>query len=121
MKDKLLAAILLIAVIAFVIANTLILRNHIQEIIGSVRELNVNSEEAFAVAKKVYDDYKDKEKYMSLTVNHDDLTNIEDCFVELIGYLAIKDNDSATVTKSRLISYLEHLRRLSGFNIDAVI
>ena len=41
--------------------------------------------------------------------------------MEMIGYLSVNDTDNARVTKNRLISYLEHLRRLSGFNIDAVI
>ena len=31
------------------------------------------------------------------------------------------EDENAKVTKSRLISYLEHLRRLSGLNIDAII
>ena len=49
------------------------------------------------------------------------MTSIEDCFVEMIGYISVNDIDNATVVKYRLKRSLEHLRRLSGFNIDAII
>ena len=121
MKEKILAVALLILVIAFVTVNTVILDKQIEEITESVSSLTINSENAKEGAEKIYDDFMKKEKYMSFTVSHDDLTSIEDCFVEMIGFILVGDISNAEVTKSRLISYLEHLRRLSGFNIDAVI
>ena len=45
----------------------------------------------------------------------------EDCLAELKGHLAMGDIEGAEVTKSRLIRFLEHLRRLVGFNIDNII
>lgn len=121
MKEKILAVILLLGVIAFVSVNTIVLNRQIANTIDSVNDLDLNAKNASEKAKIIYEDFRKKEKYMSLTVSHNDLTCIEDCFVEMIGYLSIKDTENATVTKSRLISYLEHLGRLSGFNIDAVI
>lgn len=121
MKEKVLAVFLLVIVVAFVSGNTLLLDKQIIYTIHAVDELDVGGDNAEDEAKEIYDNYKKKEKYMSVTVNHDDLTCIKDCFVEMVGFLSVGDVQDATVTKSRLISYLEHLRRLSGFNIDAII
>lgn len=121
MKEKLLSIALLILVISFVTVNTVVLEKQIKWVTDEVSSLSLDGNDAKASAERIYQDFMKKEKYMSFTVSHDDLTSIEDCFVEMIGYLSVNDTDNATVTKNRLISYLEHLRRLSGFNIDAVI
>ena len=96
----------------------------INEITKNVNALNIigeNYETLVNEAEVAYDGFKKKESYISLTVNHNDLTNIEELFSEMIGYIKIDDRDEATVTKNRLLDSLEHLRRLSGFNIDAII
>lgn len=121
MKQKILAVVLLIGVIAFVTVNTIVLNKQIGATIARVESLSLEEENAESEARRMYDDYKKKEKYMSVTVSHDDLTSIEDCFVEMIGFLSVGDVQNAAVAKSRLISCLEHLRRLSGFNMDAII
>lgn len=124
MKEKIGAVILLITVIGFVIVNSLILKQKIDKTIESVQLLNIddsnindrknNAEEIFRIFEKY-------EIFISLTVSHDDLTNIENSFVEMIGYLSVEDVENAQVAKSRLIHSLEHLRRLSGLNFDAII
>ena len=121
MGVKIGAIIIMICVIAFAGINTFVLDGQISDTIDAVRGLSISSGEVLSQAKEIHADFMKKEKYMSLTVNHEDLTSIEDCFVEMIGYISVGDSNNAEVTKSRLISYLEHLRRLSGFNIDAVI
>ena len=121
MKQKILAIILLILVIAFVSVNTVILDRQIERTTEEVKGLVVDNPGAIDEADRLYSDFMRREKYMSITVSHDDLTSIEDCFVEMIGYLSVRDAPNAEVTKSRLIGCLEHLRRLSGFNIDAII
>ncbi len=121
MKEKILAVIILIAVVAFVIANTLIIEKQIGDVEKAVSALNTEDEGAADKARKIHEDFMNKERFISLTVSHDDLTNIEDCFVELTGYLSVGDADNAQVTKDRLTNSLEHLRRLSTFTIDAII
>lgn len=121
MKQKILAVVLLVLVIASVTVNTIVLNKQIDATINKVEDLSLEEEDAEDEALRIYDDYMKKEKYMSITVSHDDLTSIEDCFVEMLGFLSVGDVQNAAVTKSRLISFLEHLRRLSGFNIDAII
>ena len=121
MKQKILSVILLIGVLAFVTANCVVLANMIDEITVTIEDLSVSDENASKRAESAFELYNAKAKYIGFTVSHDDLTNIEDCFVELIGYLSVGDTKNAEVTKGRLINSLEHLRRLSGFNIDAII
>ena len=121
MKVKIFAVVTLIVTVVAVSINTAVLEKQISEVTEAVTALNVNDENAQETATVIYDDFRKKETYISLTVNHDDLTNIEEGFAELIGYLEIGDTDGAYVTKNRLLDSIDHLRRLSGFNIDAII
>ena len=121
MKEKILAIALLILVIGSVTLNTIFMQKAIDESIKAVREFDVHKDNAKKAAEEIFDDYKSKRQYISITVNHEDLTSIEDSFVELISYLSIEDTEGAEVAKSRLIHFLLHLRRLSGVNIDSII
>lgn len=121
MKEKILAVILFVITILFVTVNTVIIDKQITDVIDSVDGLELGAENSLKDAYSLYEDFMKKQGYISITVSHNDMTSIEDCFVEMIGYISVKDIESATVVKYRLKSYLEHLRRLSGFNIDAII
>ena len=121
MKEKIIAVILFFLVVISVGLNTFFLAREIDSVTEDVKAIDVTSSNAKANAEKLFYEYMKKETFISLTVSHNDLTTIEDCFVEMIGYLSIGDSDNAEVTKSRLIHSFEHLRRLSGFNIDAII
>ncbi len=121
MKEKILAVVLLISVIAFVTVNTVVLDKQIGKTIDQIYSLELEDEHALENARTMHADFLQKEKYISLTVSHEDLTSIEDSFVEMIGYMTVGNIEDARVTKDRLISFLKHLRRLSGFNIDGVI
>lgn len=123
MKEKIFAVIAIISVIAIVAFNTVKLNNDISEIYDAVSTIDTNesAKSAEKRANEVYNLFRSKELFIGLTVNHDDLSNIEEDFAEMIGYLSISDNDGAAVTKNRLLDSLSHLRRLSGFNIDAII
>ena len=121
MRDKVLSILLLTLIICFVITNTILVDKQINEIMLAVEKLDVTDEDARNNAEKIYSDFMIKQRYISLTVNHEDMTNIEDCFVEMIGFLSVNDTQNAEVAKYRLRNSLEHLRRLSGYNIDAII
>jgi len=120
MKVKIFAVAALIITVGFVAINTLTVKRSIEEIKKSVYAID-SAEDKLAAAKEARESFKSRETYISLTVNHQDLTNIEDCFAEMIGYLEIGDTDGAHVTKSRLINSLEHLWRLSAINLDSII
>ena len=121
MKEKIFAVILLFLLIGGVTLNTVLMLRCIDDCIDDVENTDLSGERAKDDVKKIYADFCSERRYISLTVNHDDLTRIEDAFVELIGYMSVSDKESAVVAKSRLIHCLKHLRRLSGFNIDSII
>ena len=120
MKQKILAICLFVGIISFAVTNTLVLQDLTERLISEIEEVSVNE---FTLDKllKIDEKFKKTEIYIAMTVSHDDLTNIEDCFAEMEGYLSVGDTNGAEVSKSRLISFLEHLRRLVGFNIDTLI
>ena len=122
MKEKIFAVVTIVLVISAVTLNTLKMHQDIDEIYSAVNIItNEDSEKAKKHAEEAYEVFRKKEPFIGLTVNHDDLSNIEEAFAEMIGFLSVGDVDGATVTKNRLLDALGHLRRLSGFNIDAII
>lgn len=117
MKEKVMAVCMLVLVSCFVTVNTVVLDKQIDALVEAI-EINPLSEEKI---NNAYDIFRQKKSYMGFTVSHEDLTSIEECFIELRDYIKDGDEDNAEITKNRLVFYLEHLRRLSGFNLDSII
>jgi predicted xylose isomerase-like sugar epimerase len=122
MKVKILAAVILILVLLASAINTHFLLRSIDEIETSVEALSfeASANESKSEAEALFESYKKAEGFLSLTVSHNDLTDIESFFSEMIGYLSVSDKDGAKMAKSRLIDALAHLRRLSGVNISSI-
>lgn len=59
--------------------------------------------------------------FLSITVNHDDLEDAEECLVELTVAIGGDDGEDVEIAKSRLLSALSQIRRLSGAGIDSII
>ena len=121
MRDKILAVTILVAIIICVVANDLMLKHKINETISDVESIDVAKNNTNNEAESIFNDFMQREKYISLTVSHEDMTWIEECFAELISYISMSDTVEAEAAKSRLLHALKHLRRLSGFNIDSII
>lgn len=87
-------------------------------------ELSLAEETDMTIAKDeyavIYDKYKRYELYISLTVNHDDLSNIEDSFSEIIGAAKAEDEAGILTAKKRLSEQLNHVKRIAGVNIDSI-
>ena len=121
MKTVRAAAVLLVITLLTVIINSLVLKNMIDEITNEVEAAEEeNTELAFAEYTEIFEKYKKKSSYISLTVNHEDLTDIENSFAEIIGAARSGDAMGIITIKSRLISALRHLRRLTGINLDSI-
>ena len=121
MKIKIFAVCILVFTISAVIVNTVVIKRQIEDTKGQIHSLSVEEDGALERARGIEKEFRRRLTYISLTVNHDDLTVIEQSFAELIAYLEVGDTDGAHVTKNRLLDSLEHLGRLSGFNIDSII
>ena len=124
MRVKIFAFALMIFLIVAVSINTYTIDKEILDISEKVDSLDIEEDSIdvpLKETKQIYELFKRRELFFSLTVNHDDLTSIDDSFAELIGNLEVSSWEDATVTKNRLLCSLEHLRRLSGINLDAII
>jgi hypothetical protein len=60
------------------------------------------------------------EIFVSLTVSHEDLTNIEEMLSEIDGAITAKDKDAVIIAKSRFESAVLHLGQLSALNIESI-
>jgi len=123
MKTKIIAFIIMILVLFGSLLNTYALGREIDRFIGLCEALSLDGDSSGALidVEELFAEFTKSEQFMSVTVNHDDLTVIEELFSEMIGYLKVDDPDGAKVAKSRLTDALSHLRRLSGINLDAII
>ena len=123
MKVKILATLVLALTVGLSALNTHFLLKAIDKTANDVTDLSFSGEpeEIKQRAEILFKDYKRREFFLSLTVSHEDLTDIESLFSEMIGYLSVKDTEGAEMTKSRLIDALMHLRRLSGVNISSIL
>ena len=122
MKLKNIAYTILVSTVTLITVNSLVLGRMIDTVTKAVSDAEVD-DTTLAETKytEIYEDFKKKERYISLTVNHNDLMNIENSFAELIGAAKADDKESLIIAKSRLIDALGHLKRLSGINLDSVL
>ena len=121
MKSVHFAYTVFVLLVIAVLTNSLF----IGKVIDSISEELISAEESnMADAEKeyteIYEKYKKYELYISLSVDHDDLSNIEEAFSEIIGAAKAEDKTGIITTKSRLTDHLRHIKRLAGINIDSI-
>ena len=114
MKSVRIAAVVLVLTVLLVVGNSIVVRELID---GVIEDVETAGPEEYG---DIFANFKRIEKYISLTVDHEDMMNIELGFAELIGMGEVGDEEGAQVTKSRLKYSLEHLKRLAGMNIDSI-
>ena len=115
MKSVKIAITFLLLLICIILLNSFYIINTTKKLSDA---LDTESYESYeSVAKE----FQKHERYISLTVSHDDLTNIEEAFAELIGAANAGDEEKLTTIKSRLKDSLDHLGRLSGINLDSIL
>ncbi len=115
MKSIKTTSVFLFLLICSILANSFYIIKITNEL-SSELEL-ADNEEYREIAEK----FQKHERYISLTVSHDDLTNIEEAFAELIGAANANDEARIITVKSRLKDSLSHLGRLSGINLDSIL
>lgn len=122
MKAVKIAILILLILTVSVYANSLYI-GHITDKIA-VKVENINTDDIAKAASEfelAYDEFKKAEKYISITVSHDDMTNIEESFAEIIGAAKAGNTVGVITIKSRLKDSLLHLGRLSSINIDSIL
>ena len=120
MKTVILSYVILALILILVIINSIIVSNSIDIIIKKLKVIPDSIENANEY-ETVFEDYMKAQRFFTITVSHDDLTNIESEFYEIIGAVNAEDEESLKIAKSRLIGALTHLKRLSGINADSIL
>lgn len=121
MRAFVVAVIILFVLIIAVGINDVVLNRIIGDMYYSVSTVDLSKGDGADEFFGIYSQYKVYERYISATVNHGDLTNIENDFHEILGCLKVGDTDGAIIAKSRLEGSFCHLRRLLSPNIDSII
>lgn len=119
MKAAIIAISVLTIVLLSVILNSLFISRGVEQIM-EILENAPSTTDSHDLYSDIFDDYMKKQRFIGLTVSHDDLTNIESEFHEIIGSIEADDEESLIIAKSRLVGALSHLRRLSGINADSI-
>lgn len=120
MKAKLLASALLLLVCAFVSANAVLTTRAFASYVRRIEAIGAD-EGIYAEAQQIYLDFQATERYIALTVAHDDLARAEDAFAEWVGAAQAEDAAQLTIAKSRLTDTLRHLGRLCGIHADSIL
>ncbi|MCQ2413992.1 MAG: DUF421 domain-containing protein [Clostridia bacterium] len=117
-KAVLIAGIALFLITGAVIGNDIFIRNAVRETERKVEAVSagITAEEA----RQLYGEFLDLERTIALSVNHEDLTHVEESFADFVGCAEAQDTAALLQAKSRLSDALMHLGRLSGLKFDTL-
>ncbi len=119
MKSAIVSFFVLSSVLAAVFLNSLFVSRAIEDTATRLNDAPETTDN-YELYYEIYEEYMKKQRFIGLTVSHDDLTNIESEFNEILGSIKAGDEENLIIAKSRLIGALTHLRRLSGVNADSI-
>jgi hypothetical protein len=112
---------ILFALLFAVIINSV----YIDKVMNDIYDISERSGEGAEELNESFDKinriYEKNEIFISLTVSHEDLTELELILAEINGALAVGDADEARIAKSRFENAVLHLARLSGVNIESIL
>ena len=119
MKAAIIALIVLTFILTTVILNSFFVSRSIYTLLEKLKNApsDINS---YNIYSEIHDDFIKKQRFIGLTVSHEDMTNIEEELNEILGAIEAEDRETLIIAKSRLIGSLSHLRRLSGINADSI-
>ena len=122
MKAVRIASAVLVLLLMAVVLNSIYISKTTEKFADTIRDISTeNLKNATEQFKKAHEEFKQAEKFISITVSHDDLTNIEESFADIIGASEAGMRVDVITIKSRLEDALRHLGRLSGINFDSII
>lgn len=122
MKAAKIATLCLIILALSIFANSLYIEKTTKRLSQMVKQADISDmEKCNEEYERIFKEFKKAERFISLTVSHDDLTNIEEGFADIIGASRAGISANVMIVKSRLEDSLEHLGRLSGINLDSII
>ena len=122
MKPAKIAILVLILLFSAVFANSIYISTVTERLAEKVKDVEIDDlDYAMEKFEILREEFKKAEKYISITVSHDDLTNIEEGFADIIGAARSGMRANVITIKSRLEDSLKHLGRLSSLNLESII
>ena len=119
MKSLIFAYVMIIILLLAVILNSIMVSKSIKgivEMINDVYDTSLNEERY----QEIYDEYLKRQRFISLSIDHSYLGNVETGFTEVIAAAKIGEYSDLVIAKSRLLNALAHVRRLASINIDSI-
>lgn len=124
MKSLVFSSILLITVIAVSIGGAIYtsvtLNKLCEQINEEFEECGESCEDISYVACDLKSEFERVEPGLSLFINDDELSEMRGYYTDIRSAAVADSYEGALTAKSRLVSMIEHLRRLSSFNIDSI-
>ncbi len=121
MKAMLIASFTLLSLLAVIVLNSVYIERQVEELYSGIDRLDIDDEGCEEKIDKIHSDFTRARKIITLSVSHDDISNIESCFAEVIGTIRADAKVEFIIAKSRLKDALLHLRRLSSINFDSIM
>lgn len=121
MKSSLIAVAVLLLLIVLIFTNSVYIDKKIDEICTGLEALDIGDSECEASFSQLRAEFDGARKIITLSVSHDDISSIEDCFAELGGAIEVSSHTDFVIAKSRLLDAFAHLRRLSSINFDSIM
>ena len=101
--------------------NAIYINNFTDKIYSISKSADANNAEIFSREfEKIMKIYEKNEIFISLTVSHEDLTDIKLLLAEIEGAISAADKKAIIIAKSRLESAVLHLGQLSALNIESI-
>ena len=116
MRSVIISTLILAAIFALTITNSLYIGERIEYYMEAVEE----DDGSLDYYERLFEDFKREEKFFGLTVSHDELFQITDAFSEL-ARTEISSRDDVAVAKGRLQNALRHLHQLSELGIFSIL
>lgn len=122
MKAVKVAVTVFLVLFVAIILNSLYISNATEKFADEISKIDTKDlSDTTKRLEEICADFKKAEKFISITVSHDDLTNVEESFADIIGAAEAGMEQNVITIKSRLEDALRHLGRLSSINIDSII
>ncbi len=123
MKSLILSILIIAAIITFTVTGTVLTDRSLEEISAYTEKIDSTSADFDVINEQLSSaekSFSKSEKFLSLTLCDEHLEEIKRGLTDIKSSASAESREGVITAKSRLISYIEELRRLSSFSIETI-